>query len=56
MAIHDLLGLLACPACRGPVRLLEGEAGVACEGCRRVYPIEDGILGMLVEKATIPAS
>ena len=49
-----LLEILACPACddRPPVRL-EGET-LVCDGCRRVYPIRDGIPEMLVESAIIP--
>ena len=44
-----------CPACRATIRVLDAEAGIACDGCRRVYPIVDGIPVMLVDEATIPA-
>ena len=57
MTIHaDVLDLLACPVCRARVRMLDGEAGVVCEGCGRVYPIEGGILAMMPEQARTPGS
>ena len=37
----ELREMLACPACRGELRL-EG-ASVVCEGCGGMYPIVDGI-------------
>ena len=37
----DLLALVACPACHGP--LTAEEKALRCPGCRRDYPIEDGI-------------
>ena len=49
-----LLEMLRCPACRGVVRPLPSDAGLACEGCRRVYPIVDGIPVMMVEEARVP--
>ena len=55
MAIDPrLLEILVCPACRGEIRPLEGERGLECRSCARVYPIRDGIPVMLVEEATLP--
>lgn len=55
MAIDaKLLEILRCPACRGAVRLLDAEGGIACGSCRRVYPVVDGIPVMLVEEGKIP--
>ena len=51
-----LLEILRCPACRATVRVLENETGIACDGCRRVYPIVDGIPVMLVDEAATPAT
>ena len=52
-----LLEILACPACRERLLELAGEGeGLACVGCRRVYPIRDGIPVLLVEEATRPSS
>lgn len=50
-----LLEILCCPACHGALRTLEADAGVSCQDCRRVYPMVDGILNMLVEEAKVPA-
>jgi uncharacterized protein YbaR (Trm112 family) len=47
-----LLEILVCPACHGEVRVLEGETGIACTACGRVYPVRDGIPVMLVDEAT----
>lgn len=49
-----LLEFLRCPACRATVRVLEAETGLQCDGCRRVYPVVDGIPEMLIDKATVP--
>lgn len=50
----EVLAIMRCPACRAEVRALPGDAGIACQGCRRVYPIVDGIASMLVESGKIP--
>ena len=47
----ELLDILACPACKGEVRLREDRQGVMCPTCRLVYPVRDGIPVMLVEEA-----
>ena len=48
MISQELLEILACPACKTPVRL---EAGfLACDVCGRRYPIRDGIPIMLIEE------
>ncbi len=46
MAIDkEFLEILACPVCREPLeyREKEGKEQLRCTGCKRVYPIEDGI-------------
>ena len=50
----ELLEMLACPACKGPVRE-EGER-VACvsSSCGLRYPIREGIPVMLIEEAEKP--
>ncbi|MGH9481872.1 MAG: Trm112 family protein [Terriglobales bacterium] len=48
----ELLKILVCPDDHAPVRLVQGETGLQCERCRRVYPIRDGIPVMLIEEAT----
>lgn len=49
----ELLEILACPACKTPVDLVNGGTGLKCRQCRRVYPIRDDIPVMLLDEATI---
>lgn len=52
MALNkELLGLLACPKCKGGLTLTDREKGLACPACRLVFPIRDEIPIMLVEEA-----
>lgn len=44
-----LLEILCCPACHGD--LVEQTDGLLCQGCGLLYPIEDGIPVMLVDRA-----
>lgn len=46
----DLHAILACPACRGEVRLVEADRTLFCDRCRRPYLINDrGVPIMTVE-------
>jgi uncharacterized protein YbaR (Trm112 family) len=47
----ELLEILACPKCRGDLRLTAAEDGLVCEHCRLRYEIRDDIPVMLVEEA-----
>ncbi len=47
----DLLDILACPRCKGEIRLTDAKDGLVCERCRVLYPVRDGIPVMLVEEA-----
>lgn len=49
----ELLEILACPACKTPVKL-EGDK-LMCESCHRRYRIDDGIPIMLIDEAELPA-
>ncbi len=52
MALNkDLLDILACPKCKGDLKLTSKEDGLICEKCRLVYPIVEEIPVMLVEEA-----
>lgn len=52
---RELLEILACPNCRGPVEYREQEQVIACTGeCRYEYPVVDGIPHMLVDEARKP--
>lgn len=47
----ELLDHLACPRCKGEVRISVDGYGLICPACRLAYPVRDGILVMLVEEA-----
>ncbi|MBW2560692.1 MAG: Trm112 family protein [Deltaproteobacteria bacterium] len=47
----ELLDILACPQCKGEVRLNEEETGLICDTCRLLYEIRDGIPIMLIDEA-----
>jgi len=49
----ELLEILACPKCKGPVALQQAEdaATIICAGCRLSYPVRDGIPVMLIDEA-----
>ncbi|MGQ9895940.1 MAG: Trm112 family protein [Acidobacteriota bacterium] len=49
------IDLISCVVCRVQVVLLSDRKGVQCPRCHRVYPIEDGIPQMLLEKARQPS-
>lgn len=53
MISKELMDILACPACKAPVRL-EG-LKIACSDCGYRYPIKDGIPVMLIDEAEKPA-
>jgi uncharacterized protein YbaR (Trm112 family) len=50
----ELLAILVCPACHVPVTPVKEGAGLKCGKCRRVYPVgEDNVPVMLIDEATI---
>jgi uncharacterized protein len=49
----QLLEMLACPACKTPVTLVNEGTALKCDTCHRVYPIKDDIPVMLIDEATI---
>jgi len=52
MAIStELLDILACPKCKGDIRLTEAQDGLVCENCKLLYPIKDDIPVMLIDEA-----
>ena len=48
---EDLLHILACPKCKGEIRLSPKGDDLICETCRLRYPIQDGIPVMLIDEA-----
>jgi len=52
MAIdQELLEILACPKCKGDIRLTEKGDGLICEACKLRYAIRDDIPIMLIDEA-----
>ncbi len=51
MIQKELLDILACPQCKGPVELNTAGDGIACRHCRLLFPIRDGIPVMLIDEA-----
>ncbi|MEK7828469.1 MAG: Trm112 family protein [Deltaproteobacteria bacterium] len=52
MAIDkELLDILACPKCKGNIKLAEKGDGLVCDACKLVYPIKDDIPVMLIDEA-----
>ncbi|MEW6409920.1 MAG: Trm112 family protein [Nitrospirota bacterium] len=52
MAIDkELLDILACPKCKGDIRLTEAGDGLICDACKVMYPIKDDIPIMLIDEA-----
>jgi hypothetical protein len=47
----ELLDILACPKCKGNIRLNEKEDGIMCDNCKVMYPIRDDIPIMLIDEA-----
>ncbi len=48
----DLLEILACPKCKGNIRLTEKGDGLICDKCKLLYPVKDDIPVMLIDEAT----
>ena len=47
----ELVEIVACPKCKGPVKLKDDESGFVCAACRLVYPVVDEIPNFLIEEA-----
>ena len=48
---RELLDILACPKCKGELRLTDQQDGLVCDACHLRYPIRDDIPIMLVDEA-----
>mgnify|MGYP001074653890 CR=1 FL=1 len=48
----ELLALLVCPRCKGPLEYDEAAARLACAACSLAYPVRDDIPIMLIDEAT----
>jgi uncharacterized protein YbaR (Trm112 family) len=49
---RELLEILACPKCKGELKLPDDESELRCDACRLRYRIEDGIPILLIDEAT----
>jgi uncharacterized protein len=47
----ELLAILACPKCKGDIRLTESGDGLVCQACKLMYPVKDDIPVMLIDQA-----
>jgi len=52
----ELLEILACPKCKGPVTLRQTGAteSIVCSSCQLAYPVRDEIPVMLIDEAVAP--
>ena len=48
----ELLEILVCPKCKGPLEYRERESALLCASCRLRYPVRDDIPVMLIDEAT----
>jgi len=48
---RELLEILACPKCKGVLRLTEAQDGLICDRCRLLYEIREDIPIMLIDEA-----
>ena len=51
MSDRELIGMLACPNCRGEVTQAADGNGIICAKCRLRYPVKEGIPVMLITEA-----
>jgi len=48
---QELLDILACPKCKGPIQLENEGDSLVCHNCRLRYRVEDDIPVMLIDEA-----
>ncbi len=51
MIKKELLEILACPQCKGPVELNAEGDGIVCRACQLLYEIRESIPIMLIDEA-----
>ncbi|MGE4318153.1 MAG: Trm112 family protein [Deferribacterales bacterium] len=51
MIKKELLDVLACPKCKGAVRVSKNEEYIVCDSCRLLYEIREDIPVMLMDEA-----
>jgi uncharacterized protein YbaR (Trm112 family) len=50
MLPHDLLDILVCPVCKGPLEARDNGQSLFCRGCEREYPVREGIPVLLPDE------
>lgn len=48
---EELLRMLACPACKGPLERRTEPEALDCPACRRRYPVREGIPALLASES-----
>lgn len=48
---QELLSILACPKCKGPLILAEEGSRLLCDACRLGFRVDDGIPILLIDEA-----
>jgi uncharacterized protein YbaR (Trm112 family) len=48
----ELIAILACPKCKGQLKLRDDESAFECPACRLVYAVVDDIPNFLIDEAT----
>ena len=48
---QDLLDILACPQCKGPVTYFPAAQEICCDACHLAFPVRDDIPVMLIDEA-----
>ena len=51
MIKKELIDILVCPKCKGPVNITESQDGLVCGECKLEYEIRDDIPIMLIDEA-----
>lgn len=47
----ELLTMLVCPKCKGPLEYRRDPEQLVCQACRLIYAVEDDIPIMLIDEA-----
>ena len=47
----QLLAILVCPKCKGPLEYLSSEPALVCHACQLAYPVRDDIPILLIDEA-----
>lgn len=48
----ELLQILACPKCKGPLEQVAEPEGFGCAACNLLYKVEDDVPNFLIDEAT----